>query len=217
MVSDEILSREAFFIYNYTAGFIPYQNRLDHWIGTFRDANGTPHQIEVIMPPDFPNQPPIVKIDNIRIEQIQLPFKLRSLERWNFNSHLFHVMVELSERIKEYTLNIQNIDLASLSHSQQIQLNEKSVLRQQIMELEQKIAQKKKELQNIRSQKTINSNQSDIEQMIEDGINQLEAELFMIEKQFEKAELETEEFVKKYNDTAKRLETLKIQKEKIKT
>ncbi len=212
MLSDEILSKEAFFIYNYTAGFIPYQNRLDHWVGTFRDASGIAHTVEVIMAPDFPNSPPIVKIDGISIEDIDLPFRLRTLERWNIHSHLFHVMVEITEQFKKFVINTNNVRQKVI---QPVYIDEKTVLEQQVQELQTRIAQKRHELEQIRSNSAAIASKDDIRQMIEEGINQLEAEVFMLEKQFERAEMETEEFVRKYIDTLKRLETLKLQKQAV--
>ncbi len=208
MVSDEILSKEAYLIYNFTAGFAPFHNRLDHWRGNIRDKSGNPHSVELLIPQNFPDDAPRVLIDGINAQQGGFPFRLRSLDRWNSDSHAFHVLVEVSERIRNTSFEVG---------TQQMQLpkeNETMILQEQIQMLETEISRKQSQLQELRNRSPQTASNHEIQAMLEDSITQLEAELFMIQKEFEKAEIEALEFARKYVDIATRINVLKLQKAK---
>lgn len=208
MVSDEILSKEAYLIYNFTAGFAPFQNRLDHWRGNIRDKSGNPHSVELLIPRNFPNESPRVLIDGINVRQGGFPFRLRSLDRWNPDSHAFHVLVELSERIRASSFEV------GAKQPQVIGENETTILQEQIQMLEVEISRKQDQLKELKHRSPKTASNQELQSMLEDSITQLEAELFMIQKEFEKAEIEALEFARKYVDLATRINVLKLQKAK---
>ncbi len=205
MVSDEILSKEAYLIYNFTAGFAPFQNRLDHWRGSIRDKSGNPHSVELLIPQNFPSEPPRVLVDGINIQQGGVPFRLRSLDRWNPDSHAFHVLVEISERIRASSFEVKT------QQSQMMGENETTILQEQIRMLEAEISRKQTQLRELKHRSPKTTSNQELQSMLADSITQLEAELFMIQKEFEKAEIEALEFARKYVDIATRINVLKLQ------
>lgn len=216
VIPDEILVREAAFVYERAYGFEPIDGDLKRWRGFVRMITQTGTAmvaLEIVLLENFPSVPPIVyvktPISHPNVENGIL--SMRMLARWRPNYHLFQVMVETQRLFSK----VRGRVIVKTSIRQQIQPKQQlAPLLSQRDHLATLVEQKEKELRDIKSKKNRNLSEQTIEQekhkKLDDEILEIENKLFAIENQFEDYDISSIEFAKKYHKLKKRLYLLQL-------
>ncbi|MHA1116217.1 MAG: hypothetical protein K9W45_07335 [Candidatus Heimdallarchaeum aukensis] len=216
-ISDEILSREAQFIYERAYGFEPKDGNLRIWKGfvPVQTYNGTKNaEIEIVIPNDFPNVPPTIYV-NTPMEHPNVEdgiLSMRMLARWRPTYHIFQVIAEVKRLF-------QRVRAKMVSYAEttwEDPTSEIAMLNNQKSQLVRILEQKKRELAEIERKERSSVSENVIAQekskLLEDEILKVENELFALEQQFEDYEVSSLEFAKKYHSLKKRLYLLESQK-----
>ncbi|MHA1303846.1 MAG: ubiquitin-conjugating enzyme E2 variant [Candidatus Heimdallarchaeaceae archaeon] len=216
-VSDEILSREAQFIYERAYGFEPKDGNLRIWKGfipvrTYSEEKTA--EVEIVIPDHFPNVPPTVYI-NTPMEHPNVEdgvLSIRMLARWRPNYHIFQVIAE----VKRLFQRVRAKMVTPLQTKWADPENEITPLIRQKNQLAQILEQKKKELQELSLKEADRLSTHALAQektkLLEDEILNVENQLFAIEQKFEDYEISGLEFAKKYHSLRKRLYLLEMQR-----
>ncbi len=205
MVDDATLSKEAFLIYRYNAGFSPDHGNLHRWIGRISDSSGNPVEVLVEIPHDFPHRPPSVRILNGSHPSADPEGYLhtRRMRRWRSDYHVFQIIKEAETLIRGGRLQII---ASSPSHSTGLNL-QKEALKTQVQQLEAMIAEKQKELMQVQNSPV---NEINRKQLVEDTLLDLETALDQLEDQFDDVEISETEFAKKFFKLRKKYYLIKM-------
>ena len=215
-VPDSILAKEYSLVMERAYAFEPINGDLTKWRGfvpAISDEGEIPLEIEIFLPNNFPNVPPIVKVvtpithPNLTHDKI---LEMRMLARWRDSYHLFQVMVEIIRLFSK--VPVRRIKETPKEVDHQIQL---TPLIAQQEQLEVILKQKRKELAEIKAkqsqQVTTKTLEKEKQKHIEEEILNVENQLFAIEQQFEDYEVSSIEFAKKFYALKKRLYLLEKQ------
>ncbi len=217
MVSDEILSKEAQFIFERAYGFEPKDGDLKKWRGVvpiITEQGNDVIDVEIDIPSGYPQKAPIVRIltplSHPNVENGLLD--MRILYRWRDNYHIFQVIVEIQRlfsKVKGRIIGYQK-QRPLETHNQVQSLNT------QKDQLAIILKQKQEELNEIRRKKQMKMSQQVIEQetekMVEEEVLSIENQIFATEQQFDDYEISAIEFAKKYYSLKKRYYLLEGQK-----
>ena len=207
MVDDAILSREAAYLYQYTTGFQPVKGNLTRWRGIVMDNSGRSAELEVYIPPNFPNDPPELTLpgttEHPRVHNGKII--TRSIQNWHYSNHVFQVIREAKSVV------------ATGSFATIQQTNDNDVtnnLKSQATLLESQIASKKEELSKLKSQSSVQVQQShDVGQLIEDSLIEVENESYALEEAYDNLEIKAIEFALNFVDARKRFYLIEAAKE----
>ncbi len=202
-LNDQILSIEAQLLYDRTVGLEPAEGDLTRWRGVARSSRG-PVPFEIIIPPEFPQQPPRVKIQaEIRHQQVTSDgyLKLRILDRWRPTNHVYHVVSSVLSTMESLVVPVRGA--APIPSSRQ----NLDLMRTQVTNLRSKLDARRQELVTLKSQGKSAPLSSEI---VERSKTDIENELWEIETLFERSEINAREYAKKYVDARKRLEIMSM-------
>ena len=217
MISDEILSKEAYLIYKNTNGFEPVHGDLTTWEGPLFLSDGQAIMVRVLLPPTFPREPP-----DIQTPQPSLTHALKSnsktLTRWRPQYHLYQVIWELQEAAKRGTLKLDPIQTREVRLASKEQETLVQQLQKQLEQLEQEYEEKKRQLQVLQTspkRRLQEFSRENIKKMLEETQTQLEQELFALDIRQENAEIDDLSYAKKFVDLRTRLALIESQIKKL--
>ena len=199
MVDDAILSREAAYIFRYAIGFEPVQGNMMHWRGYVRDNTGQSGELEIKIPPQFPNVPPIVKLGGSTHHPLANEsgeIRTRSINRWNGTTHVYAI-------IKEAESMIGTAPFGAATKVESGQATQ--MLSSQLQMLKSELENKKQEyssIQNQSAQQVVDNH--NVDEMIQDALINLENEAYALEESFDDLEIKSIEFAKNFVDARKR-------------
>ena len=198
-LNDRILSVETQLLFDRTIGLEPKDGDLTVWKGVARSPVG-PIPFEISIPSCFPNCPPVVtlltRVNHPRVDSSG-HVQLRILSRWRPTNHVYQAVNELLRTLEELVVPISAPAPEVISSSL-------PALREQVTTLRAKLNDRKAELQRLKSTKVHQIS----DDMIERSKTDLENELWEIDTQFERAEIDAKEYARRYVDVRKRLELL---------
>lgn len=202
MVSDEVLSRQASLIYQYTFGFEPVEGDMRNWHGLISDKKGNTIGITVTIPDNYPSTPPDVFVQEgvVHPNISDGKFLTRSIARWRSSYHVHQIIKEVRQVISSSVVRT-----SSTSPLQVQQQQVDTTLNNQLVMLKQQLEIKKQEFSNASSD-TIN--QSDmshtLNQLTEDTLIDIQNELFAMEDAYDRADMNGIEFSKRFLKLQKR-------------
>ena len=218
-VTDEILSREAQFIYERAYGFEAKEGNLRRWKGyapvRLREGGETAAEIEIVIPDHFPEVPPTVYVhtpmSHPNIEDGLLA--MRMLARWRSTYHIFQVIVEIKRLFQKVPAKMIETPQTQWVDPQ----TQLAPLLNQKNQLATILKQKKTELNELSARRpsSVSSHviMEEKSKYLEEEILNVENELFGIESQFDDYDISALEFTKKYHALKKRLYLLESQVE----
>lgn len=202
MASDEILSREASYIYQNTFGFEPVEGNLRNWHGLINDKIGNTVSVTITIPENFPGSPPDVFLH----EGIVHPnisdgkFLTRSIARWRSSYHIHQIIREIRQVISSSAVRAgASAPLPTQQRAADTTLNN------QLSMLRQQLEMKKQEFVDTKTEKIHQSDMGNtLTELTDDALVDIQNEIFALEDAYDRADVNGVEFSKKFVKLQKR-------------
>jgi len=137
---DYVLAREAQLMFKRAPGFEPVNGDLKRWKGKVRGGDNNWIEVEVVIPDNFPNEPPIVKVltpvEHSYVDSSSGQVKLRILSEWRPEYHVYQVINSLKGLFVRIPPKIVKTAPRVIPPSEDVEL-----LRQRIRHLEDQVRQ----------------------------------------------------------------------------
>ncbi|MCH8906453.1 MAG: hypothetical protein IH840_05120 [Candidatus Heimdallarchaeota archaeon] len=203
MVDDAILSREAYLIYQNAWGFEPDQGSLLRWVGNIKDKVGKSIPVTVEIPADYPHSPPMVTVPGYVSHPniVNRQFTTRSLSRWKSSLHIYQVMKEVNTVIHatnvKFTSEVTPLVSTALPDDS---------LQRQIVYLREQLDEKQRAYSELQSSGSLDmaSSASVVTQITQDSLVELQNEMYSLEDDYDRADIDGLEFAKKFLSLQKR-------------
>ena len=137
---DYILAREAQLMFKRAPGFEPVNGDLKRWKGRVRGGDNNWVEVEIMIPDNFPNEPPIVKVltpvEHSYVDSSSGRVNLRILSEWRPEYHVYQVVNSLKGLFVRMPPKIVTTAPPVKPPSEDVEL-----LRQRILHLEDQVSQ----------------------------------------------------------------------------
>lgn len=206
LVDDAIISRETSYIYQYILGYEPVNNNLLHWRGIVNDASGQAIETHIIIPKDFPNNPPQVRVF-LPDGSTEL-FTTAKIGRWRPDYHIFQIIKEVQQKVAKTSMGT-----ASHANNTQLLQQQKKTLTSQVQNLRTVLQQKQREKQQAHQQRpSTTSSSENIETVKQESLFAIDLQLDELEDDLDRGMINANEFATNFVELRERYYLLELSK-----